>query len=164
MNPSACISFLFLFLFSCFDLSYCKHNGFDAIFQFGDSLSDTGNFLIANADSSPNMGHPPYGITFFGHPTGRLSDGRIIVDFIAEAFGLPLLPPFLSRDDQSFAKGASFAVTSATALDVSFFRERGVEVGTNLSLSVQLEWQSILGDDDDDHDHDDDGDDGGDPL
>ncbi|KAG6523527.1 GDSL esterase/lipase At5g45910-like [Zingiber officinale] len=141
MNPSVCkISFLFLIIFSCFDPSYANHNGFDAIFQFGDSLSDTGNFLIANADSSPNMGHPPYGITFFGHPTGRLSDGRIIVDFIAEAFGLPLLPPFLSGDDQSFSKGASFAVSSATALDVSFFQERGVGLGTNLSLSVQLEW------------------------
>ncbi|RRT70571.1 hypothetical protein B296_00036315 [Ensete ventricosum] len=139
MQPPVCILFL---LISCFHLSSSTRT-FDAIFNFGDSLSDTGNFLIANANAfpAPNIGNTPYGMTFFGHPTGRCSDGRLIIDFFAEAFGLPLLPPFLSRN-QSFARGVNFAVAGATALDVSFFEQRGLGgmLGTNLSLNVQLGW------------------------
>ncbi|RWW06586.1 hypothetical protein GW17_00030074 [Ensete ventricosum] len=79
MQPPVCILFL---LISCFHLSSSTRT-FDAIFNFGDSLSDTGNFLIANANAfpAPNIGNTPYGMTFFGHPTGRCSDGRLIIDF-----------------------------------------------------------------------------------
>jgi len=55
---------------------------FDAIFNFGDSLSDTGNFLATGASLFPAIGQPPYGETFFRHATGRCSDGRLAIDFI----------------------------------------------------------------------------------
>lgn len=59
---------------------------FPAIYNFGDSNSDTGGisaaFLPINA---------PYGENFFHKPAGRDSDGRVIVDFIGKfksGFGL----------------------------------------------------------------------------
>lgn len=50
---------------------------FPAIFNFGDSNSDTGG--IAAAFAPPQA---PYGQTFFHTPSGRVSDGRLIIDFI----------------------------------------------------------------------------------
>lgn len=55
---------------------------FEAIFNFGDSLSDTGNFLASGAILFPVIGKLPYGETFFQHATGRCSDGRLVIDFI----------------------------------------------------------------------------------
>ncbi|KAL5983253.1 hypothetical protein ACLOJK_017337 [Asimina triloba] len=52
---------------------------FPAIFNFGDSNSDTGG-LSSAFGALP----PPFGLTFFGKPAGRYSDGRLIIDFIGE--------------------------------------------------------------------------------
>ncbi|XP_038972708.1 GDSL esterase/lipase At1g28570-like [Phoenix dactylifera] len=66
---------------------------YTSIFSFGDSLADTGNFLhYANQGPEARL---PYGETYFQHPTGRFSDGRLIIDFIAQAIGVPLVPPLL---------------------------------------------------------------------
>jgi len=54
---------------------------YESIFNFGDSLSDTGNYLRSAGDHAI-LPMSPYGKTFFGHPTGRFSDGRLIIDFI----------------------------------------------------------------------------------
>jgi len=50
---------------------------FPAIFNFGDSNSDTGG--LAASIIAPK---PPYGDTYFHRPAGRFSDGRLIIDFI----------------------------------------------------------------------------------
>jgi hypothetical protein len=43
--------------------------------------------------------------------------------------------------DMSVKEGVNFAVMGATALDISFFEERGVHsVTTNYSVGVQLNW------------------------
>lgn len=55
---------------------------YTSIFSFGDSLADTGNLLHLRANDPPNVGRFPYGRTYFHHPTGRFSDGRLIIDFI----------------------------------------------------------------------------------
>ncbi|XVF16318.1 hypothetical protein REPUB_Repub10bG0020900 [Reevesia pubescens] len=84
----------------------CK---FRAVYNFGDSNSDTGGgsaaFWIAG---------PPSGQTFFGRPVGRGSDGRLIIDFIAEHLGLPYLSPYLDSIGTSFRHGANFAIGGAT--------------------------------------------------
>jgi hypothetical protein len=50
-----------------------------AIYNFGDSNSDTGS-VSATFGRVP----PPYGETFFGKSSGRYSDGRLIIDFIGK--------------------------------------------------------------------------------
>jgi hypothetical protein len=55
---------------------------FKRIFSFGDSIIDTGNF-ISTVASTP-IKELPYGMTYFNHPTGRVSDGRVIIDFYGE--------------------------------------------------------------------------------
>lgn len=50
-----------------------------AIYNFGDSNSDTGG--IAAAFYPPGS---PSGETFFKRPVGRASDGRLIIDFVGK--------------------------------------------------------------------------------
>lgn len=54
------------------------------LFTFGNSLIDTGNFIHYSTSPGP-VARSPYGETFFRRPTGRWSDGRLIVDFIGNA-------------------------------------------------------------------------------
>ena len=67
------------------DLGSC--GCFKRIFSFGDSITDTGNFAYISRNSPPGPPSvPPYGETYFHRPTGRCSDGRLVVDFIGKYF------------------------------------------------------------------------------
>ncbi|KAG8385467.1 hypothetical protein BUALT_Bualt03G0048300 [Buddleja alternifolia] len=114
----------------------------ESIISFGDSLADTGNLvMLCRTEKQPCSVRSPYGQNFFHHPAGRACDGRLIIDFIAESLGLPLVQPYLGGDSRSFRKGVNFAVGGATALDRSFFEERGIHnLATNMSLRTQLDW------------------------
>ncbi|XP_072998412.1 GDSL esterase/lipase At5g45910-like isoform X1 [Typha latifolia] len=132
---------LLLLVLSCFNTSNCIPHRLTSIFSFGNSFADTGNFDNLVPPTQRTASRLPYGVTF-GYPTGRFSDGRLIIDFIAEAFGVPLLPPFFSTT-KSFRRGANFAVAGATTLDIPFFQRRGLLLNTstlNISLSYQLRW------------------------
>ncbi|OMP01775.1 Lipase, GDSL [Corchorus olitorius] len=127
----------------------CNVNGcFTSIFSFGDSISDTGNLLGLQLSGSLNSTHVdflPYGSTFFHHPTGRASDGRLVIDFIAEALGLPFVRPFFGskkRESENFQKGVNFAIIGATAIDYAFYEEQSeIDAGpTNISLGAELEY------------------------
>ncbi|KAG2599470.1 hypothetical protein PVAP13_5KG442407 [Panicum virgatum] len=113
------------------------------VFSFGDSLADTGNyaFVYGNDSSEPAL-RLPYGETFFHRATGRFSNGRIVLDFIAETLGLPFVPPYLSgRSAEDFACGANFAVGGATALSPDFFRDRGIDdMGDQVHLDMEMKW------------------------
>ncbi|KAL0700134.1 hypothetical protein Bca4012_056256 [Brassica carinata] len=114
---------------------------FKSIISFGDSIADTGNLLgLSDPNNLPQVAFPPYGETFFHHPTGRFSNGRLIIDFIAEFLGFPLVPPFYGSQNANFEKGVNFAVGGATALEPSVLKERGINFAyTNVSLGVQLQ-------------------------
>lgn len=59
---------------------YCsKSCSFTSIYNFGDSNSDTGGAYAAFL-----MVLPPNGRTFFVNMSGRLSDGRLVIDFISK--------------------------------------------------------------------------------
>ncbi|KAL0442679.1 UNVERIFIED_CONTAM: GDSL esterase/lipase [Sesamum latifolium] len=120
---------------------------FDSIISFGDSLADTGNFvLLSPPNNQPYCARPPYGRTFFHRPTGRSSDGRLVIDFIAEALGLPFVESYIAGRNAtekgwSFSKGVNFAVAGASALDTVFFDSRGIHNRvTNVTLGTQLDW------------------------
>ncbi|GMI70790.1 hypothetical protein like AT3G26430 [Hibiscus trionum] len=82
---------------------------FPAIFNFGDSNSDTGG-LSAVFGQAP----PPNGMSYFGHPAGRYCDGRLVIDFLAESLDLPYLSAFLDSLGTNFTHGANFATAGST--------------------------------------------------
>ncbi|KAI8533538.1 hypothetical protein RHMOL_Rhmol10G0018800 [Rhododendron molle] len=84
---------------------------FPAVYNFGDSNSDTGAFSAAVSPAQL-----PDGQTFFGKPAGRVCDGRLIIDFIAEELGIPYLSPYLDSVGSNFSHGANFAYSGATIL------------------------------------------------
>ncbi|POO00124.1 Lipase [Trema orientale] len=87
-----------------------EHCDFPAIFNFGDSNSDTGGL----ASAFPAFLTPPYGETYFHEPAGRFSDGRLIIDFIAKSFELPYLSAYLNSLGTKFDHGANFATAAST--------------------------------------------------
>ncbi|KAJ3694259.1 hypothetical protein LUZ60_009739 [Juncus effusus] len=136
---------LFLLFLSSFEHGKSADTAsYNSIFSFGDSYSDTGNFDILLNGIIPyiNFEHLPYGITYFNNtPTGRGCDGRLVLDFIAQALGLPLVPASF-KTGQDFSKGANFAVIGATALDLSFFQQHNISgvPPSPTSMNVQVGW------------------------
>ena len=58
----------------------------------------------------------------------------------AQALHLPFLDPYLNKQG-SFKHGVNFAVSGATALNVSTLASKGIAGGiTKSSLMVQLDW------------------------
>ncbi|KAL5730287.1 hypothetical protein ACHQM5_003127 [Ranunculus cassubicifolius] len=105
-----------------------------ALYVFGDSLSDSGNNnglrTLARAD------HEPYGVDFPSGATGRFTNGKTMVDFIAESLGLPFAPPYLSTEDKScFKAGVNYASGSAGILP-----ETGSALGENVDFNKQITY------------------------
>ncbi|XP_050238857.1 GDSL esterase/lipase At1g28650-like [Mercurialis annua] len=120
------------------DLTSCK---LDAIYQFGDSLSDTGNSIV----EVPQAYHArlPYGETI-GKATGRPSDGLLMIDYTAQSAGLPLLEPY-ENPNSTFSHGADFSVAGVTALSKETLMKLNLSLGfSNTSLEVQIESMKKL--------------------
>ncbi|KAH1030393.1 hypothetical protein J1N35_042567 [Gossypium stocksii] len=115
-------------------LSSCN---FDAIYQVGDSIADTGNDVQDNPSSK--FARLPYGETF-KKATGRCSDGLLMIDYIAQSAGIPFLDPYLNKDGL-FDYGLNFAFAGATAMSAEDLAKWNVSfVPTGTSLSRQLDW------------------------
>ncbi|KAL6646849.1 hypothetical protein ACP70R_015543 [Stipagrostis hirtigluma subsp. patula] len=116
-----------------------------AFFVIGDSTADVGtnNYLgtLARADREP------YGRDFDTHrPTGRFSNGRIPVDYLAEKLGLPFVPPYLEQNMRMGAgsvglsnidgmiQGVNYASAAAGIISSS-----GSELGMHVSLTQQVQ-------------------------
>ncbi|XP_010522937.1 PREDICTED: GDSL esterase/lipase At4g01130 [Tarenaya hassleriana] len=108
--------------------SKCEIEG---IFNFGDSNSDTGGFWAAFPAQTG-----PWGSTFFKKPAGRASDGRLVIDFLAQALGMPFISPYLQSIGSDYRHGANFATLASTVLlpNTSLF----VSGISPFSLAIQL--------------------------
>uniref|UniRef100_A0A7N0UKI8 Uncharacterized protein n=1 Tax=Kalanchoe fedtschenkoi TaxID=63787 RepID=A0A7N0UKI8_KALFE len=85
-----------------------------ALFIFGDSIYDAGNNIYEPANSHIN--YYPYGETYFSKPTGRVSDGRIIPDFVADYMKIPFIRPYSQPGFTNYTDGANFASSGASVL------------------------------------------------
>ncbi|GAU13613.1 hypothetical protein TSUD_347170 [Trifolium subterraneum] len=122
------LMFIFMFVLPCLSNGECD---FEAIFNFGDSNSDTGGFYAAFPAETG-----PYGMTYFNKPAGRASDGRLVIDFIAQAIGIPFLSPYLQSIGSDYRHGANYATLASTVLlpNTSLF----VSGISPFSLAIQL--------------------------
>ncbi|KAM0935315.1 putative sinapine esterase [Dioscorea sansibarensis] len=139
--PSSPISLLLIYSSLVLAFSCQTIDCFSSIISFGGSLSDTGN-LLHYLHNNCSVARSPYGVSFFHRPTGRHSDGRLIIDFLAEAIGLPFLPPYLAGPAKhKFQQGVNFAIGGGTVADTSFYIENGFPLPSNtFSLHDQLNW------------------------
>ncbi|KAK1625882.1 hypothetical protein QYE76_000197 [Lolium multiflorum] len=112
----------------------------DAIYSFGDSIADTGNLLREGpVGFFSSIGSFPYGQTY-EKPTGRCSDGLLIIDYLAMALKLPLINPYLDKT-ADFSSGVNFAVAGATALDRTYLLQNAIIMPPGIMpLSSQLDW------------------------
>ncbi|KAI8569469.1 hypothetical protein RHMOL_Rhmol02G0281900 [Rhododendron molle] len=111
-----------------------------SLFVFGDSLFDVGNNNYINTTMQANFW--PYGETFFNHPTGRASDGRLIPDFIAEYAKLPLLRPYKQPGNyHQFSNGVNFASAGAGALAET---HQGMVIDLNMQLIYFKNVKKVL--------------------
>ncbi|XP_042021075.1 uncharacterized protein LOC121768612 [Salvia splendens] len=112
---------------------------FQFLYHFGDAISDTGNSVRVLPLLPPTRS--PYGVTFPGSPTGRWSNGRVDVDYVADAVGLPNIVPYLSMYDSRSYDGVIFSVAGSTALNTSFFESGGISTPPyDIPLDTQLNW------------------------
>lgn len=123
--------FIFMLVLPCLVGLSQGECDFKAIFNFGDSNSDTGGFYAAFPAESG-----PYGMTYFNKPAGRASDGRLVIDFIAQAIGIPFLSPYLQSIGSYYKHGANYATLASTVLlpNTSLF----VTGISPFSLAIQL--------------------------
>ncbi|CAH2047084.1 unnamed protein product, partial [Thlaspi arvense] len=121
------------------------------IFNFGDSNSDTGG-LVAG------LGYPigfPNGRLFFRRSTGRLSDGRLLIDYLCnfslrfeakiklarefagQSLNTSLLRPYLdSLGGSRFQNGANFAIVGSSTLP------KNVPFSLNIQISQYVHFKS----------------------
>ncbi|KAH9305819.1 hypothetical protein KI387_010223, partial [Taxus chinensis] len=93
---------------------------------------------------------PPYGSTFPGYPARRYSDGKLITDYLADAFKVKLLRPYLesveprNKSGGDYRGGVCFSVALATVLSVEELKTEGIkrqDITLNpLTSDVQFEW------------------------
>ncbi|KAJ8440117.1 hypothetical protein Cgig2_003442 [Carnegiea gigantea] len=106
---------LLILAFICIPCAKCIDFNYPAVFNFGDSNSDTGDLAASGLEAIADT--PPYGQTYFQKPNGRYCDGRLIVDFLMDAMDLPFLKPYLdSVGAPMFRRGCNFATAGSTIL------------------------------------------------
>lgn len=79
MATITCILRTLTIIVICLPSAKSTHFDLPAVFNFGDSNSDTGALIAAGIESLS----PPNGQTYFHVPSGRYSDGRLIIDFLS---------------------------------------------------------------------------------
>ncbi|PIA41219.1 hypothetical protein AQUCO_02300194v1 [Aquilegia coerulea] len=123
--------FLHILLVKCHNIPMAP-----ALYVFGDSLSDSGNNNFLRTVAKVN--YKPYGIDFPFGATGRFTNGKTFVDFIAQSLRLPFPPPYLgllAENKTKITTGVNYASGSAGILP-----ETGTAMGDNLSFGKQIKY------------------------
>jgi hypothetical protein len=111
---------------------------YSAIFNFGDSITDTGNLCTNGRPSQITFTQPPYGETFFGTPTCRCSDGRVVVDFLSTLLDLSGLSGSLSSRPRMLNR-FKFNASSTVLCLITLSRP----VRTGVPPTVQVEQRGL---------------------
>ncbi|KAK1664631.1 hypothetical protein QYE76_052790 [Lolium multiflorum] len=82
------------------------------VFAFGDSNTDTGGAAAALGNYFPL----PEGRAHFRRSTGRLCDGRLVIDYLCESLNMSYLSPYLEALGSDFSNGANFAISGSTTM------------------------------------------------
>lgn len=82
------------------------------VFAFGDSNTDTGGVAAGLGYYFPL----PEGRAFFRQSTGRLCDGRLVIDYLCESLNTSYLSPYLEALGSDFTGGANFAISGSATL------------------------------------------------
>ncbi|KAF7003414.1 hypothetical protein CFC21_018730 [Triticum aestivum] len=82
------------------------------VFAFGDSNTDTGGTAAALGSYLPL----PEGRTHFRRSTGRLCDGRLVIDYLCESLNMSYLSPYMEALGSDFGDGANFAIAGSGTL------------------------------------------------
>ncbi|KAL9682372.1 hypothetical protein QQ045_014168 [Rhodiola kirilowii] len=106
-----------------------------ALFIFGDSIYDAGNNVYEPKNSHIN--YYPYGNTYFKNSTGRVCDGRIIPDFIAEYMKMQFIKPYSLPGFTNYTDGANFASSGSSVLP------ENRPSSTNLALQMK-NFESVV--------------------
>ncbi|KAL1291666.1 hypothetical protein HN51_060202 [Arachis hypogaea] len=131
MKSNTMFALLFVLISNLFATIYCTQPLAPALYVFGDSLVDNGNNNWIPDVAKSN--YYPYGSNFFAGPTGRFSNGRNLVDFLAEYMGLPYPPPYLSKEGPSSLTGINYASGAAGIVECT-----GSQAGMVVPLDEQL--------------------------
>ncbi|KAJ9173470.1 hypothetical protein P3X46_016595 [Hevea brasiliensis] len=104
---------------------------FEAIYNLGDSISDTGNLIQEDLLLC---------LVDFHMVKTCIGMQRVDVQMASKSAGIPLLNAYLNANSTK-THGVNFAVAGSTALPVEFLAENGVIAPvTNSSLTIQLKW------------------------
>ncbi|KAL0450416.1 UNVERIFIED_CONTAM: GDSL esterase/lipase 7 [Sesamum latifolium] len=106
-----------------------------ALYVFGDSLFDSGNNNLLPTLAKANF--PPYGMNFEMGATGRFTNGRTVVDFIAEFLGLPHSPPYLSLI-RTFLRTEPLTGLNFASASCGILPQTGSDLGKCLNLAEQI--------------------------
>ncbi|OWM80030.1 hypothetical protein CDL15_Pgr010008 [Punica granatum] len=83
---------------------------------------------------------PPFGRAFFHELNGRLSDGRLMIDFFCESLNASYLSPYLESLGSNFTNGANFAIGGAGTLP----RFKAFSLDVQVRQFVQFRQRSLL--------------------
>ena len=78
MATKSCVLHILTLISILLPLAKSIHFNFPAVFNFGDSNSDTGELIASGIETLV----PPNGQNYFHEPSGRYCDGRLIIDFL----------------------------------------------------------------------------------